>query len=489
MRPLLILLFCSSFLTLVAQPALELTPITPAGALATPVDIAAPDDGTHRLFIVEKAGRVKIVDLATNLVSNTPFLDISNRVVNQGEQGFLGLVFHPDFAENGEFFVNYSSNGNTPGAAVGNNVISRITLADPTDLTADPSTEEVIMVIDQPFSNHNGGDLAFGPDGMLYIGTGDGGGGGDPLDTGQDPQSLLGKMLRIKVDSVSSNSGYDIPADNPFVNDDDVLDEIWSLGLRNPWRYSFDRQTGDLWIGDVGQNAREEIDLEWSNSPGGLNFGWDCREGLINFSSSSDACSPDVEYVDPVADISHFGSVSAFSITGGYVYRGGGWPELNGIYICADFVTDLFFTVRPDGVDGWELQSQSELPISGATSFGESALGELYVVDISGNLFQISGGMPSVTRNYFSAADFSLHVSPNPAERQIRLDFGTLTNDAIMKVRVVDASSKTVLSTTYAMGPGAQSREMHLPKLPAGVYRVLVTNATGGRVATVVIKG
>ena len=255
-----------------AQPTVDLELF--ADGFSSPVDIT--NAGDERLFVVEKSGRIKIV-LPDGTVLPTPFLNINPIVGSAGsEQGLLGLAFHPNYASNRYFFVNYTNNS-------GDTEIARYE-TDPANLNqALSNSGTVIMTIDQPFNNHNGGDIAFGPDGYLYIGMGDGGSGGDPGDRSQDPQELLGKMLRIDVDN---GSPYGIPPDNPFINDTTVLDEIWAIGLRNPWRYSFDRETGDLWMGDVGQNEREEIDMQLASSTGGENYGWRCYEGDLPFNTS-----------------------------------------------------------------------------------------------------------------------------------------------------------------------------------------------------------
>lgn len=489
MRSLFFVLLTIFATALFAQPALELTTILPSGSFSTPVDIQAPEDGTFRLFVVEKRGTIRTVDLASETIDDGFFFDIRSKVSNFGEQGFLGLAFHPDFANNGQFFINYSSDGSEPGANDGDNIISRITLSSPDATSADLAIEDVLLILDQPYGNHNGGGLQFGPDGYLYIGTGDGGSGGDPDDNGQDPQALLGKMLRIDVNTTTGELDYGIPADNPFVGDASTRDEIWALGMRNPWRYSFDRETGDFWVGDVGQNAREEINFEPAGSAGGLNYGWDCREGLINYSgSSSNACSSTATYVDPIADFPHSGSASAFSITGGYVYRGGSWPELQGTYVCADYVTNIFFTIKSDGNDGWDVSNDNSLNADRITSFGESNLGELYLVESNGSLRQVGGGMPSATRNFYGEANFEVSVSPNPASTQLRIDLGELANEEIMKMRLVDVNGRTVLSQTWTLAAGPHARDIHLPVLASGVYRLLLTNGSGGRVVPVVIQ-
>ncbi|MEM8584450.1 MAG: PQQ-dependent sugar dehydrogenase, partial [Bacteroidota bacterium] len=287
--------------------------------LERPVDVTYAPGDESRLFIVEQPGRIRVYDLVNDELLATPFLDINTIVRDQGnEQGLLGLAFHPDFMTNGRFFVDYTRMP-TSGIPSGSTVIEEYIVADPTANTG-AASEGVYMVIEQPFGNHNGGCIKFGPDGYLYIGTGDGGLAGDPEDTAQNPQSMLGKMLRIDVD-FSGSSVYGIPTDNPY-SGGDTLAEIWSMGLRNPWRFSFDRQTGDLYIGDVGQDEREEINFEPADSPGGLDYGWDCREGDVvynGFGSSSEDCDPTDTYTEPIAAMPHD---QVISITGGLVYRG-----------------------------------------------------------------------------------------------------------------------------------------------------------------------
>ncbi|MEL7163146.1 MAG: PQQ-dependent sugar dehydrogenase, partial [Bacteroidota bacterium] len=268
-----------------------------------PVDVTNAGDGTDRLFVVESRGRIVVYDPVTGTTQGDPYLDIQARVSRDGgEQGLLGLVFHPDFPNTPYFYVHYISNGvGIPDN--GQSVIARFSAPSPGIDTAITASELILLRVDQPEPNHNAGDLAFGPDGMLYIPMGDGGGGGDPFDNGQDSLALLGKLLRIDVDNPDPGMEYGIPTNNPFVDNPAISDEIWALGLRNPWRISFDRLTGDLWIGDVGQNAREEIDFQPASSTGGENYGWDCREGLIEFGGSSSAdCVMGGTYVDPVFD-------------------------------------------------------------------------------------------------------------------------------------------------------------------------------------------
>jgi glucose/arabinose dehydrogenase len=367
----LLALLCFSFL-LKAQVSLELLDF--ASGFSLPVDLVHAGD--ERLFVVEKGGLIKVIDGDGNVLPD-PFLDIDSKVNSfASERGLLGLAFHPDYANNGYFYVNYTNNS-------GDTRISRFSVtADPNK--ADVDSELVLMTIEQPFSNHNGGCLRFGPDGYLYIGTGDGGSGGDPIDAGQDRQNLLGKILRIDVDN---GSPYSIPADNPFADDDFTLDEIWALGMRNPWRFSFDRSTGNLWIADVGQNDWEEIDFELADSPGGLNYGWRCFEGFENFNLSG--CENVNDMIPPVHAYANTNSVGC-SVTGGYVYRGSLYPEVYGWYIYGDFCSGRIWALYPDAEDGWiniELINTTNSEIAG---FAEDANGELYMVGIaSGKLFRL----------------------------------------------------------------------------------------------------
>ena len=328
--------------------------------LQRPVDLQP--DGSGRLFVVEKAGRIRIIQDGQLL--SQPFLYISDRVGSDGnEQGLLGLAFHPQYSQNGRFFVNYTNkNGDT--------VIARYQVSgDPN--VADPNSEVELIGVDQPYANHNGGVLAFGPDGYLYAGLGDGGDQGDPHGNGQRTDTLLGKILRIDVDS---SVKYAIPPDNPFGN------EVWAYGLRNPWRLSFDKATGDLYIGDVGQDQWEEIDYLPAGSPGGTNFGWNLREGAHDYAGSA---SPNL--TEPVAEYSH--QEGGCSVTGGYVYRGS-MPEWNGIYLYGDYCTGLIWGLIHSG-NSW--QKQQLFKVNGnITSFGQDPSGEIYLVSDSGDIYRLA---------------------------------------------------------------------------------------------------
>ncbi len=368
---LLFLFSILSFTLLFSQPQVELIEI--ADGYDKPVDIV--NAGDDRLFIVEQKGVIKIIDENGEQLI-VPFLNINPQVTDPtgfSEQGLLGLVFHPDYENNGYFYINYTGND-------GDTRISRFSV-DPDDPNrADEESEKILWTIDQPFSNHNAGDLAFGPDGYLYVGTGDGGSGGDPGNRAQNELNPLGKMFRIDVDN---GDPYAIPPDNPFIDNDDYLPEIWATGLRNPWRYSFDRETGDLWIADVGQNAWEEIDFQPASSTGGENYGWSCYEGNNVFNTSSD-CPPMSDLTFPIHEYPHPGGFECASVTGGFVYRGQEDPFLQGIYIYADFCYEEFFGIEPDGSGGWDAFSMGVVNGADISTFGEDVHGELYCAERGG---------------------------------------------------------------------------------------------------------
>ena len=323
--------------------------------LERPVDLQP--DPLGRLWLVEKLGHIHLFQNG-GLVTE-PFLNIEDRVNDvANEMGLLGLALHPNFSENGYFYVNYTGEG-------GDTFIARFTANGD---SADPDSEVILLRVAQPYPNHNGGTMNFGPDGYLYIGLGDGGAGGDPEGNGQSLDTLLGKILRIDVDSAAP---YAVPLDNPFG------DEIWAYGLHNPWRMSFDSVTGDLYIGDVGQGDWEEIDFLPANSPGGQNYGWDHREGAHEYEGGGPA-----DMIDPIAEYSH--SEGGCSVTGGYVYRGS-MTEWNGIYLYGDYCTGLVWGLIRSG-EAWQKQLLFDTDFR-ITSFGQDLNGELYIIDDSGGVY------------------------------------------------------------------------------------------------------
>jgi glucose/arabinose dehydrogenase len=334
-------------------------------------------DGSGDLYAVAQRGLIYRVDVEGALQTE-PFLDIDERMTSGGEQGLLGLAFHPDYESNGRLFVHYTDNR-------GDTVISEYTrgVVDRGASFADADSERVLLQVDQPYPNHNGGMIAFGSDGYLYIGLGDGGSGGDPLGNGQAMSTLLGKILRIDVDS---GDPFGIPADNPFVDQDLARPEIWSLGLRNPWRFSFDSESGAMFIGDVGQGSQEEIDAEPAGA-GGRNYGWNVVEGAYCF--ATDPCDTE-GLTPPVVGIDHTGT-GACAITGGYVYRGAAFPELVGTYVFSDFCAGTLWTFDAQaaldtGQAVPQIVGESGL---GPSSFGEDEAGELYVVTLEGEIFRV----------------------------------------------------------------------------------------------------
>jgi glucose/arabinose dehydrogenase len=340
-----------------------------ASGFSQPLLVTHAGDGSGRLFVVEQHGMIWVIENGMQLAE--PFLDIRFEVGSGGnEQGLLGLAFDPNFASNGYFYVNYTGLG-------GNTVIARFQVSDNPNI-ANPDSEAPMLYVAQPYANHNGGHLEFGPDGYLYIGLGDGGSGGDPAGNGQSLETHLGKMLRIDV---TQGEPYAIPPDNPFANGGG-LPEIWAYGLRNPWRFSFDRATGDLYIADVGQGEWEEIDFLPGGIAGGSNLGWDYFEGTHPYEGTP----PDgANFIGPVVEYDHG---ARCSVTGGYVYRGAALPAWNGVYFYGDFCSGEVMGLYQQADGAWQnevLWDTSAL----ITSFGLDEAGELYLVDRSGGIYQL----------------------------------------------------------------------------------------------------
>lgn len=343
------------------------------GGLDRPLYVTHSGDDSGRLFVLTQSGEITVIDGETS----STFLDVSGLLtagVFTGaytERGLLGIAFHPDFAENGAFFINYTD-------VAGASIVARYTVSADDPNRADANSAEIILRQDQPFPNHNGGHMAFGPDGYLYISLGDGGAANDPLGAGQKLDLLLGKILRIDV---NTDEGYLIPEDNPFVAIDTARNEIWSWGLRNVWRFSFDRATGDMYLGDVGQNQWEEINFEPADSPGGVNYGWNAYEATHVFSGQA----PATDVVMPVAEYNHS---QGCSVTGGYVYRGSAIPELEAAYLYGDYCSGRIWAMYRDEGMNWQssLFLETGRQIS---SFGEDEAGELYIVDYSGSVLKM----------------------------------------------------------------------------------------------------
>lgn len=439
----------------VASLQLNLSPIVTSG-LTQPLYVTHAGDS--RLFIVERAGVIRIYQGGSLLAQ--PFLDINGLVQDTGtEEGLLGLAFPPSFGpSHPHFYVYYVNNA-------GNLVLARYSVSSSDPNVADPGSAEIVLTIPHPGqSNHNGGQLAFGPDGYLYLGPGDGGGGGDPGENAQDPAELLGKILRIDVETGDPLT-YTIPPTNPYINTPGYRPEIWALGVRNPYRFSFDRASGHLYIADVGQMNIEEIDFEPENDPGGRNYGWDCYEGSNPFELAG--CGPIGNYTFPVWEYSH---ALGCAVTGGYVYRGQLFPAMTGIYFYSDYCSGRIWGLSFDGT-GWHNTEYLDSALS-VSSFGQDVNGELYVVDLNGGVYRLEG-FSTTTVSFRSVATHdgwvlessetsgqggtiaststTLRVGDNNQDKQFRsiLSFGTgsLPDNAVIISARIKVCSAGVVST------------------------------------------
>lgn len=426
--------------------------------------------GDSRLFIVERAGLIQIVN-SDGSRNSTPFLDINSIVSNSGgERGLLGLAFHPNYASNGYFYVNYINNS-------GDTVISRFSRSTTNPELANSTTELQLLTYDQPFINHNGGDMAFGSDGYLYISSGDGGSAGDPGDRAQSLTNLLGKILRIDVDG-NSNGNYGIPADNPFVGNSAAMDEIWAYGLRNPWKFSFDRSTDELWIADVGQNSIEEINMVPSTEAA-VNYGWRCYEGNSPFNTSN--CPPNSTLKFPIAQYSHTGNGPfKCSITGGYRYRGTAQSSLVGLYFFADYCSDEIGYLEQSGND-YNMAFSPAFTGNGWTSFGEDSDGELFIAGIdSGTIYRVVDSNLSVDESDL----FSVKIYPNPVLDEFTIEASNSTV-VVESVTVYNIQGKSLL--TYSRFEDSMIN-ISTESLSGGIYFIEITNNEGNSIFKKIIK-
>jgi glucose/arabinose dehydrogenase len=466
--------------TAVAQLGVE----SVVDGLSQPVRLVSPP-GDLRLFVVEQAGLVKV--FTHDGVSLGVFLDVTALTDANEEQGLLGIAFPPDYQTRGRFYIHYTN-------LAGDTRVARYQVTTDPD-RANPASAEIILPLDQPYPNHNGGHLEFGPDGMLYIGLGDGGSSGDPQGRAQNPQTLLGKMLRIDV---SPTTGYAIPPDNPFVGRA-PLDEIWHLGVRNPWTYAFDTATGDLYIADVGQDRVEEVDVQPAGH-GGLNFGWDITEGSL--------CNEPPQGCDtsgltlPVFEYAHAGSLpSGCSISGGQIYRGTAHPELVGRYFFADYCSNQIWSVVWDGADGVsELRDWSDIlrPAAGwgnIASIGRDDDGELYFVDLgAGAIYRLAAADPTPVGGPVAAVATLAGNTPNPFNPRTSIAFGVARDGATVVLRIYDAAGHLVRTLVDGPRPaGDQTVDWDGADdagkaMPAGVYvcRMSQDGATHARRLTLV---
>lgn len=428
-----------------------------ANGFSNPVDLQ--NVGDDRLFIVEKRGVIKILQL-DGTTNPTPFLDIQDIVITPGgnfdERGLLGLAFHPDYANNGYFYVYYIDNS-------GDTQLSRFTVSAGDLNIADETSEFQIFDTEQPFSNHNGGCIQFGSDGYLYVGLGDGGSAGDPGNRSQNLELFLGKLLRIDIDNISGGNNYAVPADNPFVGNPDALDEIWAYGLRNPWRFSFDSETDELWIGDVGQGTIEEVDRA-AAGVSGQNYGWRCYEGSQEYNTSG--CPSQSEMIFPIAEYTH--ASGNCSITGGYVYRGEVYSDIAGLYFYADYCSGEIGTV-----DQSNNQINHGVYNGSWVSFGEDRYKELYVLDNLGSIYKIEGGV--LSNSDFNSTNVSIY--PNPASDSLNIKS---SNNAIIKsVIIFDLKGSTVLTKDNL---NISEKMISINSLQSGIYMVKVTSEKGSTI-------
>ncbi len=435
-----------------SQPAVS-TELFATG-LDRPVKITSAGD--DRLFVVEQEGVIRIVN-ADGTVNSTPFLDITSKVITIGgigdERGLLGLTFHPDYATNDYFYVNYINTS-------GNTVVSRFTVSAGDPDIAD-TTEQILLTINQPNVNHNGGDMAFSPiDGHLYIGTGDGGGAGDTSNNAQNLNLLLGKMLRVDEDG-------NIPTGNPFATDGDpnTLPEIWAYGLRNPAKFSFDSLNGELWIADVGQNTKEEINLVLP-AEDGLNYGWRCYEGNSTFNTSG--CPAMSTLTFPVAEYNYGGSPFKCAITGGYRYRGSTYPGMDGLYFFADYCSGQIGYLEENGPN-WDL-TWTNVTGGNWSSFGQSNTGELYISDLfTGNIYRVTDANLSIT----DVEQDTFKVYPNPSASVFNFEFQA---ELPSEISLYDISGKRISTIQNTQGQIVQISTQNLSK---GLYIAEITNNLG----------
>lgn len=459
----LVLFFC---MLLIANEGktqqLALSPVITSG-LSSPMQLVNAGDGTNRVFIVQKGGTIRSYDGGFNFLST--FLTVTG-ITNSGERGLLSMVFHPAYATNGFFFVYYVN-------TAGDLELARYKVSSDPNVADATSRVILITIPHQAFTNHNGGELHFGHDGFLYLSTGDGGGGGDAANNAQNTAVLLGKMLRFDVNTSATAPYYSIPAGNPYNN------EIYDLGLRNPYRWSFDRQTHDMWIGDVGQDSWEEINFRSAATAPGTNYGWRCYEGNSPYNTAG--CGPASSYTFPA--YTYPSQDPSASITGGVVYRGAFYAVLQGLYICADFYSGVFYKIRSDDAGGWNATMQTISP-TGMVDFGETEDGEVFAVSHTGNsVFRIipsnlavsdlKGDQDEVIVAPSVIEDGRIHVNIDPKAGYSSLEVWGMNGAVLLRENIADNSGELTINAR---------------QLSAGMYLLRVNGNTKTAVTKILIK-
>ncbi|MGR7811765.1 PQQ-dependent sugar dehydrogenase [Lacinutrix undariae] len=440
-----------------------------ATGFSNPVNIKHADDSN--LYVVERAGVIKKV-LANGEVASSPLLNISQNVnSNTQEQGLLGLAFHPQYIENGFFYVNYINDD-------GNTVISRFTKA--SEISANPLTELILLTVTQPYANHNGGDLAFGPNGYLHIAIGDGGSGGDPDNNAQDLTTHLGKLLRIDIDNTSHGKNYAIPETNPFpsTQNPNALPEIWAYGLRNPWKFSFDFTTNELWIADVGQSSKEEINKVSTNTAG-INYGWRCYEGSSSYNALQ--CPEQNSITFPIGEYNYGGNPYRCSITGGYRYRGTSFSDFIGLYFFADYCSNEI-GVLSETDNTWSLNFVKRQVGNGWSCFGEDSSGELYIGGLaSGIIYKLQSPSLQTNDNFIS----KIKMYPNPTTDQFTLEFSANYTE-INSVEIFNIHGKLIKSITNFE---SQLKVVNTKTFSSGMYLISIKNKSGNKTIKKLIIG
>jgi glucose/arabinose dehydrogenase len=457
---------------------LQLQVAFPNLVFTLPIDLQPANDGTDRIFVVEQTGIIMVFQNSSSVSSAKVFLDITDRVSQTStEMGLLGLAFHPDYKDNGYFYVNYTT------ASPMITRISRFKVSSTNPDSADKNSELILLTQDQPFDNHKGGQTKFGPDGYLYLGLGDGGSEGDPNNNGQNRSTLLGKILRIDVNSVQGSLNYGIPADNPFKgNTQGFREEIYAYGLRNPWRFSFDLSTGWLWCGDVGQDAWEEIDIITN----GGNYGWRCYEGMHPYNTSG--CSGS-GFISPIYNYDH--SSGNCCIIGGFVYRGQNVPELIGKYIFADYCSKTFWSLQYDGRNQPIVTTLFSSPYGQPFAFGVDKNNELYICASDGMIYQFKPTLNSVNSTGVNAQEYDIAQNyPNPFNPSTSINIKIPTESRV-HVQIIDTMGKVIsdllnenkLKGTYELNWVAS-------KFASGIYFVRMTakSQNSGKVFSKTIK-